>query len=261
MKKACFEFRRPVALVAVALLLAPGVALAGNGGLGPLVPMTETMAAADTARSSSGADRTGTRRYVYRNDGTRAVVTWDFRCISAMNDGRTGWTGKARDGFRSVTWPYLPGREEVIAESRIQPGEILDVGRMGGFQPDGPFAATACGLVAVVLDDGTSFGSPEILEQIFASRRALVADLEATLEGVDRILRDTPPSSPVGPGVLESLPGHDLYEDQLGQIAHEASRSGRLPATELRTLRDQIERNILEARRQIPPAATSGEPR
>lgn len=245
-------FRRYLVLSMWIALL--GLPVFAQKGLGPMVRVDERVRVDEDVSVppllSTSPAQAGSDSYSFKNEGDSALVAWEYRCVTAMNDGRTGWSRRASDSFHVFTWPYLPGRKEVQAETFIQPGELLRVGKGGTFQHDGPLAASSCGLVALVFEDGSIYGSPESLDGIFAQRRALVADMRATLEEVEAALSGKAlnrATAEARVGRLGRSPGADLYTAELEEIRRGALTTGRLPREELLELQTRIESNLQEA--------------
>lgn len=180
-------------------------------------------------------------KYVYRNDGDLAVTAWSFRCVIAMNDGRTGWSGSVGDVFGPA---FGSGGEE--PDSYVQPGETLEFDSGADFRRDGPFAVQTCGLVAVVLADATAHGDPQVVEEIFGRRRSLVGDERAAIAGIDAILSGERPMAGDADfrEALARLPGNGVYDSYLGPVVELSRRTGRPETRELRRLRDVMEQHL-----------------
>lgn len=216
------------------------------GSLGPVVRVDRSEPVA-----ASRLDPAPTKvRFVYQNRSGRALTAWSHRCVVASNDGRSGWSGTSVDVFSSLVLPY--GIEDV-EERLIQPGETLQFEVGEDFHRDGPYAIQTCGLVAVVFDDGTALGSPELLDDIFARRRALAKNVLETLEA----LQDAEGLGGVSSAEsLERVLGRPAvrgpYEPQLAGLIAETGRTGRVSSRDLRSLEAQVtvdyERALLHLR-------------
>ncbi|HMB52582.1 MAG TPA: hypothetical protein VKU40_04655 [Thermoanaerobaculia bacterium] len=195
-------------------------------------------------------------RLVYRNESDRTIVASDFRCTVATNDGRTGWSGTSSDAFSLATIH----RGEVRGfpgDNTIGPGETVEKEFGTEFRRDGPFAVQVCGPAAVILDDGSYSGAPEVLDPLFDRRRALVAEVRDLASKLRRLEAATP--SGARQGALDELRtsaarlGGGIYSqsiEQLGQ-AHDA---GSLPVHRVRQLRESVEADYQRALRHLRPS-------
>jgi len=224
------ESSRCLLVLALTLSVAPSLAAQPQFVLDPLVRV-DSPSAAQTLRSS---DSFGPSRFVYRNDGDLAITAWDHRCVVTTTDGRTGWSGVVQDSFTRLFLPAGDRQRSVADDGLVVPGETFEVNVGGGFVKDGPYATQTCGIVALILEDGSSRGAPKPLESMFASRRAWVADIGRAASNLKEVLRLGNVDPPRTRSMLEKAASTGHNSSELSELLGVFDQTGRLP-------RDRIE--------------------
>jgi hypothetical protein len=114
------------------------------------------------------------------NTSSQPVTAWSLAATTRATGGRTQREVYTVDGYLSELTHGLPGALE--HRERLMPGQSRQI----------PLEALAAGatveVVAAVLDDGTAFGDPELLTEIFAKRARERDALKAVADGFKEVL-------------------------------------------------------------------------
>lgn len=176
---------RSMTLCLAAVGLAAAVAVAGPGPdagsatapLRLLAPGEAALAAPETAsRRRAGAPPADGERLL-QNVGDAPIAGWQHSCVHGLADGRGGWVGSGRDAFGSAR----------VASGLLQPGEADPVSVPEPPPRESPFQVWSCGVAAVIYADGSTWGSPEILDRFFERRVAQAREAQRLLDAIGRL--------------------------------------------------------------------------
>lgn len=249
-------------------LLICSLALFSHGQSHPDIPTVSVVKAPSWAAvaAASRSQRTDTEStfetaasdlltYVYENQDERAITGYKHMCIVAMNDGRTGWTSTANLAPLILTRPTEP-KGIRRNRARVLPGERITVRTGLQTNPDTPYGVQSCGLVAVTFEDGEVAGAPEIVEEIYAERRAMVKELEDARGRVENLLSlvGVPSATVDVEKALETFKIPPMYEPDLSLIRQELTASGRVPLGKLKALATLIDWHYSQGRSQLRPS-------
>ena len=241
------------------------LALIGHGQSHPDIPTvrlveapTSTAVAAVSRSRSTDTEssfETATSKlltYAYENQDSRAITGYKHMCIVAMNDGRTGWTASAHLAPLTLTRPSEPiGIRR--SQGRILPGERIKVRTGVQTNPDTPYGVQSCGLVAVTFEGGEVAGAPEIVEEIYAERRAMVMQIEeakGTVRNLASLSTDHSEVTDVKKAI-ETLRIPSRYEPDLSLIRQQLTASGRVPRDKLEDLANLIDWHLDQGMSQL----------
>ena len=137
------------------------------------------------------------------NTANQPATAWALATVIPQENGRVRREIETVDGYLSEVTQGLPGSSERLA--RLLPGQARQV----ALEPL-PADATV-EILAVVLDDGTAMGDPDVIRSIFARRVAERDALQAVVNAFSEVL-----------GSLQGDAAINALRDRLSAIASRA---------------------------------------
>jgi len=193
-------------------------------------------------------------RLLLRNVGETPIVGWQFGCVYGLQDGRSAHLGVGEDSFGpSVGDPFHPLHEMTL----LRTWETVPVRPPSPPQRDGSFEVWSCGTTAVIFADGTTWGAPQVLEQMFERRRHEVRDALRLLDALNRLDRQSAGRRRIAESVeARSVLESALPENRWGRYRTEvAAALGKSSPAEQResfgTLRERVEIDLEHMLRQL----------
>jgi hypothetical protein len=160
-------------------------------------------------------------RVTLTNTAKQPVTAWSLATITLQPDGKTRREIETVDGYLSEVTRGIPGSSE--RRERLLPGQARQI----ALDPLPPDAKVE--ILAVVLDDGTAMGAPELITAIFARRAAERDAFQNVVEAFSEVL-----------GTLHGGAALDALRDRLSAIAARAeSTPVRAALDAVRTFRSQ----------------------
>lgn len=169
---------------------------------------------------------------IYRYAGDRVVTAWAYSCVSAAEDARTGRGSTIHDAFVSLGRTGLP--------VGLAPGETVEL-RFGYEPSEDLMRVQTCGFSALLFDDGSSLGAPEVIESIEARRRQMVEGLREAASALREIerRRESPAEASERLSKLLTNDRVMLHDQRLRSLRQEISDGGEVAMERVRTLREE----------------------
>jgi hypothetical protein len=200
------------------------------------------------------ASRPEERQRLLQNTADSPIAAWHFACVFGLADGRSGWIGEGADAF-----PGLRSDETVRAgdASLLLPGEALLVTVPEPPVRESLYEVWSCGPTAAIFADGDVWGSPQVLDRLFARRLDDTREAIRLLRALERVEEAAATRRLEVEGIAAALdaalPQEERWGRYRGEVAiatrPESPRAVAAALAELeRNVRDDLDRMLAQLR-------------
>lgn len=167
--------------------------------------------------------RRADHRRLLHNVADRPIAAWHFACVHGLADGRTAWVGQGADAFPGSAGAAAGGSDSSLL---LEPGEGELVEVPEPPLRESPFEVWSCGPTAAIFADGGTWGSPEILDGLFARRLDETREAIRLLRALER-LGETATYRRLATEEVDSALGAALPEGSWGRYRGEVAAATR----------------------------------